>query len=443
MKRLLLGALLPLCWVSAQAQNSVVNSLILKGDNGYRVTLTAPTGLTGNLTIPLPQIPSGGTLLGTDATGNLLMGAGDFIQLTEPVGAGGTNWTRLQAGAQSSDYTWTLPVDNPTAGDVLTVATGSTSSNVVLEWTAPPTGGGPTGGGASPTGDGSAGALNIPAATTIDVATSGWGGLPGNLNLQFTNVTINGTLIVPSGTIIRATGTVTINGTITVRPFCGEFDPGASRGPSLYGAPATPALTDAEARALLPAPMKAGAGGGATNTTNVVQTSGRGGGGFTIIAGGAVAIGGVVTANGENAAFDAIDNSVGGAGGSGGLIIISSDATITVTGTISANGGNGSNGQSISGQLEAGGGGGGGGIIHLLAPVAPATAGSTRTVNGGAAGADATTPTSANVTAAPPGGSFGGAGGRGAVFNGVRSGAGSNGLILTTVMPQPSRAFVR
>ncbi len=133
----------------AIAQNTVVNSLILRGDNGNRLTLTAPPGMTGNLTVAFPNLPAGGTLLGTDATGNLLMGAGDFIQLTEPAGAGGTNWTRLQAGAQASDFTWTLPTTAPTANQVLT-ATAIAGSDVTLGWTTPSGGGG--GGAATETG---------------------------------------------------------------------------------------------------------------------------------------------------------------------------------------------------------------------------------------------------------------------------------------------------
>lgn len=128
--------------IALYAQNSVVNSLILKGNDGYRLTLTAPAGLTGNVTIPMPSIPAGGTLLGTDATGNLILGAGNYIQLTEPAGAGGTNWTRLQAGPQAANFTLTMPTAAPTVNQVLTATAVTVGGDVTLGWTTPSGGGG-------------------------------------------------------------------------------------------------------------------------------------------------------------------------------------------------------------------------------------------------------------------------------------------------------------
>lgn len=133
--------------VTLYAQSTVVNSLILKGNDGYRLTLTAPAGLTGNVTIPMPSIPAGGTLLGTDATGNLVLGAGNYIQLTEPAGAGGTNWTRLQAGPQAANVTLTMPTAAPTVNQVLTATAVTVGGDVTLGWTTPSVGGG--GGGVS------------------------------------------------------------------------------------------------------------------------------------------------------------------------------------------------------------------------------------------------------------------------------------------------------
>lgn len=174
------------------AQNTVVNSLILKGDNGNRVTLTAPAGLTGNLSVALPIIPTGGTLLGTDASGNLLMGAGDFIQLTEPSGAGGTNWTRLQAGSQAADFTWTLPTTAPTANQILT-ATAIAGSDVTLGWSTPSGGGGST----VTTGySKKASSQQITTATFADVTdiTVSWGSTPGTYKVE---VIIDATLVDP------------------------------------------------------------------------------------------------------------------------------------------------------------------------------------------------------------------------------------------------------
>jgi hypothetical protein len=191
---LLLASIILTASFVAQAQNTVVNSLILKGDNGYRVTLTAPTGLTGNLSIPLPAVPAGGTLLASDATGNLVLGAASYIQLTEPASGGGLNWTRLQAGTQTSDFTLTLPTAAPTVNQVLT-ATAVTGGSVTLGWTTPSGGGG--GGGATETGfSRTTAATSITTTTLGDVAglSVSWGvGTSGtrtyHLTLMFDYVT--------------------------------------------------------------------------------------------------------------------------------------------------------------------------------------------------------------------------------------------------------------
>jgi hypothetical protein len=137
MKYLLLCCIaLPLAAFTAFAQNSVVNSLVLKGNGGNRLTLTAPPGMTSNLSLSVPLLPSGGSLLGTDASGNLSLPDGGYIQLTEGPSAGGVHWTRVVAGDQSTDITWTLPNAMPSDNQVLTAV--STSSNAVtLGWTTP------------------------------------------------------------------------------------------------------------------------------------------------------------------------------------------------------------------------------------------------------------------------------------------------------------------
>jgi hypothetical protein len=179
--------------LAAFSQNTIVNSLIFKGDNGSRVTLTAPPGLSGNLSVALPIIPTGGTLLGTDATGNLLMGAGDFIQLTEPAGAGGTNWTRLQAGSQASDFTWTLPTTAPTANQVLT-ATAIAGGDVTLGWTTPSGGGGGstvTTGYSKKTANQAVATLAFTDVTDMSIS---WGTTPGTYKVE---VIIDATLVDP------------------------------------------------------------------------------------------------------------------------------------------------------------------------------------------------------------------------------------------------------
>lgn len=76
-------------------------------------------------------------------------------------------------------------------------------------------------------GDGSGGAFTVAVGTTLDLTTtSGSNSLSGRHHLRFTNVTIAGTLIVPSGVTIRATGDVTITGTLSVE--YGAEDSGAA-----------------------------------------------------------------------------------------------------------------------------------------------------------------------------------------------------------------------
>lgn len=153
-----LGAILALSTTSSLlAQNSTVNSLVLKS-GAYKATLTAPA-LSGNVSIELPLLPSGGSLLGADPSGNVGLQPGAYIQLTEPAGSGGTNFTRIVAGGQAADYIWTLPTTTPTAGDALVVS-AIAGNDVTLGWATPSGGGG--GGGtvskdSSLTGDGSVG----------------------------------------------------------------------------------------------------------------------------------------------------------------------------------------------------------------------------------------------------------------------------------------------
>ncbi|WNZ62618.1 collagen-like protein [Myxococcus sp. MxC21-1] len=140
-------------------------------------------------------------------------------------------------------------------------------------------------------GDGSAGAYNVPSGNTVDLTTaSGYGTLAGRQHLQFTNVTISGTLIVPSGTVIRATGDVTVNGTIIVDPSAEDN----GTGPAEAGVARAAAGEPQGGRGLLPLQaaqlLRPGGLGGGAGAKQVGVAGGRGGGSLVILAQGAIRI---------------------------------------------------------------------------------------------------------------------------------------------------------
>jgi hypothetical protein len=295
---------------------------------------------------------------------------------------------------------------------------------------------GPTGatgpqGAPAPTiwGDGSAGALVIGVNTDWTVNPMPASAQSGNL--QFTNLTVSSgaTLTVPYGTVIQATGMVTINGTINVTAL-----PGAVTSPAPGGMSAIQALVPNSGLGLplltaaqILHPPSTGCGTGAS--PNWAAVSGGGGGTFVIRAQGGIAIGatGIISADGSNGANGSTSTQFGGTpggtgGGAGGFIILASQNNITNTGTVHANGGSGGNGVGANS-----GGGGGGGIIHLLSPNANTVSGGTFTVAGGAAG---------TITGASPGGGGGACGGGG----GWQNVAGSIGHLIRTQV-DPSGLF--
>jgi hypothetical protein len=290
-------------------------------------------------------------------------------------------------------------------------------------------------------GDGSAGALNITVDTNWSLTP------PASDNLQFTNILVaNGVqFTVPSGTLLRATGNITINGTITVSPGAqdsgnGDPNPGQSlAGPG--GVSAGVALNKLQAGQL----MRLGSVGGGAGSRNVLVTGGEGGGALVLRAAGSVSISGTINANGRNSVNPqtAGVGIVGGGGGAGGFVIVAAKGTLTVGGTIAANGGNGADGfDGNGGSGEGGGGGGGGGIVHLISSTTPTVTGSIQT-NGGAAGVTAAgTGTPAQGGG---GGACGGNGGQGGgtIFSTVyTSQAGSAGYTITTVTASPENLFL-
>lgn len=305
-------------------------------------------------------------------------------------------------------------------GDNGQVLTNDGSGN--LSWTTPA-----TGSSGAIFGSGTAGALNIPVGNTVDWST---GASFASVNsLEFTTITIAGTLIVPSGLLLKATGNVTITGTITVQPS----PAGISPTPGITGSSAETyysgtGLGYMQAAGIVRAPLAAGGAGKIVYTGNNGDNGGNGGGGFTVYAKGniSVNVGGSINANGANGINVQTTGAsiIGTGGGAGGVVVLAAAGTISVNGNIRANGGNGAAGFNGNGGTgEGGGGGGGGGIIVLIAPATASITG-TLTMNGGMGGANASAVSpSTTILSAGGGGACGGNGGNG---GGIQPGTTTN-----------------
>lgn len=182
-----------------------------------------------------------------------------------------------------------------------------------------------------------------------------------------------------------ATGDVTIGGTINLNGGNGNYIIAGAGGPGGFDGGVGGVVNQTGKRGEGP-----GGGVGGSPRTCCVEAAGNGGGGgFAGSGGGGYTYssdapgGGGGTAYGNERVLPLIGGSggaggggtntyVGGAGGGGGgSIVIASSGTINVTGTITANGGSGANGEyyhSWCGSYRGGGGGGGsGGSIRLIA----------------------------------------------------------------------------
>jgi hypothetical protein len=254
----------------------------------------------------------------------------------------------------------------------------------------------------------------------------------GDANLQYTNFTVaTGVILtVPSGTVIRCTGTFTNNGTIVVQTFArGGFGIGDDSNDLIAVAPPNEGvsaraagqgefgdnsdlrsggeggvgLREAEALWTLNPGTSGGGGGAATDDSGTA-----GGGTLVVLARDRITNNGTISADAQNAL------NAGSGGGGGGIIILASLIEVVNAGTLTARGGNGESAD----DNEAPSGGGGGGITHLLAPSVPNTG--TRTVSGGTAGGGAGSSTTTTLRR-------GGAGGGACAGNG-----GNGGQIETT-----------
>jgi hypothetical protein len=238
-------------------------------------------------------------------------------------------------------------------------------------------------------GDGTAGPLVVAApGGDLDAIVAADG------NMNYTDVTIDagGVLTVPSGTVIRCTGTFTNNGTILVGPGARGatgFTASASvpanvlvpryraAGVGLSGVPAGQAeivdlnepaaggasndtpMTPLQARAVVH-PGVAPAGGGGGSISNTDGYGGEGGGSLVVLCRTAIVNGvsGAIVLNGNPG------GTMGGGGGGGGVLVLASPGSITNDGALAADGGIGGD----SAQNAGAGGGGGGGIVHTITP---------------------------------------------------------------------------
>lgn len=338
------------------------------------------------------------------------------VKLTTKSGKVSLAHTRV-SGACPSKYSALLNTATLTGASGPTGVTGATGATGMQGATGA-TGATGVDGGLRVYGDGSAGNLNVASSTSLVTA-----------NAQYTDINIvaGATLSVPSGAAIRCTGTLTVDGTISVGvaarggymsatlssslivPRNRPAHPGLSRQVAEQGevgdntddrAPGdtTIGFTTDEARLLLRPQAVAGGGGGG----GMGALGGSGGGGLLIACKQGIVIGstGLVQANGNSIA------TVGG-GGAGGLIVLASAGSVTVQGSVHADGGNGG----VSSQYSGPGGGGGGGVIHLVAPTVNNTG--TLSVAGGTGGIFGTLLTSTIRSGGGAGGSFGGNGGAG------------------------------
>jgi hypothetical protein len=195
---------------------------------------------------------------------------------------------------------------------------------------------------------------------------------------RFKSLTINGTvtLIGKRPIALVSDGAVTINGIVDARGICSAFNagPGGFNGGSANSANGSSAGTTLGGGQGAPDPTGAGAGGGyGTAGGNASGTTGGQPYGTPEIA--------TLFGGAGGGAGDGGGNFGRGGGGGGGLQIISNTRIAIPTGGINAGG---CGGKAGIGNADSGGGGGAGGTILLEAPTV--TVGGTLAANGGGGG---------------------------------------------------------
>ncbi|RKH84148.1 hypothetical protein D7X99_10270 [Corallococcus sp. AB032C] len=283
---------------------------------------------------------------------------------------------------------------------------------------------------------------------TVDLSTStGVASLPAGFNLQFSGINIAGTLILPSGSVLRSSGDITVSGTVNVQAGAedlgnGEAPTGIARtaATNYSGGAGLASFQAAQVRRV----QSASGGAGARIYVGASADGGAGGGSVLLAAKGNIRIvtGANINASGSSGVNPGTAgvSIVGTGGGGGGIVLVAAKGSITLGGAIRVQGGNGANGYDGNGGTgEGGGGGGGGGIVHFISSSTASVTGSVVTA-GGSAGSNAGAGASSI-----PGGGGGGSGGSGGNGGGTAPGttsivnpsAGSGGYFLQTVVPEP------
>lgn len=310
-------------------------------------------------------------------------------------------------------------------------------------------------------GDGSAGALTISTDTNWAVAA------PPNLHFSSLTIATGATLTVPSGLVVRITGSFVNNGNVVVQQWGGrghvtyfdESEPdagapswqvarsvaagkGIALSASENGMRTKSRVVDEAAagttksEAVLVETVRVGiegGGGGGGCGRGASCVGGAGGGTLTVLAKLSVRNAGGISADGETP----ISRDCAGAGG-GGVIILASSTSVENSGTISAKGGNGWPNGIIANCSP--GGGGGGGLVHFIAPTQSGLA--NVVVAGGEGGSRYSPLLEASTDTGGAGGSSAGRGGGGASLNNEIGwgGWGTSGLAVFSPR-QPASVF--
>ena len=195
--------------------------------------------------------------------------------------------------------------------------------------------------------------------------------IPAGVTVTFTKNNDNTPVYILATGDVTIAGTISVNGTNPSGIYPGQSGPGGFGG----GVGGTYSLAGGKGLGpgggnpgIVSGGYGLGAGGAGFGGVGAMG-GGSGGGGGT---GGAAysndqilpMIGGSGGGGGGGSGNSSYRNGGGGGGGGGGAIVIASSGTITVTGSITANGKNGAGG---GGYYASGGGGGSGGAIKLMA----------------------------------------------------------------------------